>query len=62
MGQTGRLHCLRSDSALDAIVIDFYATVRRPPSKAAVTFFRETAGNEKAVIVSSYMAGVAHKG
>src|ERR1700676_1840529 len=33
--------------------------VRRPPSKAAVTFLASTAGNEKGRIVSSVMAGVA---
>src|SRR5271154_5204337 len=33
--------------------------VRRPPSKAAVTFLLATAGNEKSRIVSSVMAGVA---
>src|SRR5512132_152783 len=33
--------------------------VRRPPSKAAVTFLACTAGNEKGGIVSSVMAGVA---
>jgi hypothetical protein len=30
-----------------------------PPSKAAVTFSRATAGNEKAAVVSSIMPGVA---
>src|SRR5580692_8801330 len=33
--------------------------VRRPPSKAAVTFLARTAGNENGRIVSSVMAGVA---
>src|SRR5258708_11008840 len=33
--------------------------VRRPPSKAAVTFLALTAGNENGRIVSSVMAGVA---
>src|ERR1700726_507203 len=33
--------------------------VRRPPSKAAVTFLASTAGNENGRIVSSVMAGVA---
>src|SRR3984893_10550800 len=33
--------------------------VRRPPSKAAVTFLASTAGNENGRIVSSGMAGVA---
>src|SRR5450759_2424795 len=33
--------------------------VRRPPSKAAVTFLVRTAGNENGRIVSSVMAGVA---
>src|ERR1700674_5601511 len=33
--------------------------VRRPPSKAAVTFLARMAGNEKGRIVSSVMAGVA---
>src|ERR1700680_1094430 len=33
--------------------------VRRPPSKAAVTFLAATAGNENGRIVSSVMAGVA---
>src|SRR5271163_2332815 len=33
--------------------------VRRPPSKAAMTFLARTAGNEKGRIVSSVMAGVA---
>src|SRR6202790_2729516 len=33
--------------------------VRRPPSKAAVTFLARMAGNEKGRIVSSGMAGVA---
>ena len=33
--------------------------VRRPPSKAAVTFLPWTAGNENSGIVSSVMAGVA---
>src|SRR4051794_34275387 len=33
--------------------------VRRPPSKAAVTFLRPTAGNQNGSIVSSCMAGVA---
>src|SRR5471030_2128278 len=36
--------------------------VRRPPSKAAVTFLVSTAGNEKSRIVSSVMAGVAFAG
>ena len=33
--------------------------VRRPPSKAAVIFLRETAGNENGRIVLSVMASVA---
>src|SRR5271167_2941489 len=33
--------------------------VRRPPSKAAMTFLARTAGNENGRIVSSVMAGVA---
>ena len=33
--------------------------VRRPPSKAAVTFLRATAGNENGRRLSSVMAGVA---
>src|SRR3984893_17338387 len=36
--------------------------VRRPPSKAAVTFLASTAGNENGRIVSSVMAGVAFAG
>jgi hypothetical protein len=36
--------------------------VRRPPSKAAVIFLRETAGNENGRIVSSVMASVASRG